>query len=616
MNIIRELSLPSLRMPLILTFLGMAAAIYPLSFLYGIELYFIHAAAWFAYRRHSYSAAFAVSLTGAASGIFLWGHTPLLALFPLEIMAVHALVLRFGFPLAGGALLYWSTLGLLLHGAGYFWVTNGEPKFWMLVLLFQAGSGLLNVVIGDIAADYIPRLRRLEMQTDRPVWRIQRIWFQLCVILLVTPLSIFLYQSGHFTYREVLASTAGQFESMAFHLNRNINAMSEQDLHDLKVHSTLQKAALHTLFANLTLQSDIKLTLVDEENRVIAANERSVQQLSGAYDWRSGGEIKPLPHGLQLWMPGDVPDYNTISRWEGGKFAASYTLERLPYKLIAALPIAPFQQSVFAMFIKSLILAFALILVSALLALWATRRFSHSLSELADFSTDLPRKIRTESLFAWKQSRIHEVSMLSNNIAEMSRELSRMFHDINESEEKLRILVDFDTLTGLANRHSFSIYLPSVIRGAQQGGGRAACLFIDLDRFKSINDTYGHEAGDTFLREFGARLGRFSSDGVKVFRLAGDEFVIVLSEPLPDDLKQWADGVQRMLAEGSVLLDGHHVPISFSAGLAVYPDHGPDADSLVRSADTAMYQAKVSGRGRVRMTADPDHPIEEGEAPP
>ena len=165
------------------------------------------------------------------------------------------------------------------------------------------------------------------------------------------------------------------------------------------------------------------------------------------------------------------------------------------------------------------------------------------------------------------------------------------------AEQELRYLANFDTLTNLPNRTLLSERLSRAIVRARRENNRVAVLFLDLDRFKDINDSLGHAAGDRILRSAAVRLQQTVGQHHTVARLSGDEFTVVLEnlENLTD-----ADKVAReiiMAFEAPLIIDERQeISISPSIGISVYPDHGQVPTELLKQADTAMYQAKAAGR--------------------
>ncbi len=156
-----------------------------------------------------------------------------------------------------------------------------------------------------------------------------------------------------------------------------------------------------------------------------------------------------------------------------------------------------------------------------------------------------------------------------------------------------------DPLTRLPNRTALHDRLEQLVRMANRHGDTLAFLFIDLDRFKLINDTLGHDVGDAALVEVAERLTRTLRDSDTVARLGGDEFAVLLPEVGDaDEAVQMAGKLITALNEPAAL-HGHRLHLSASIGVALYPGHGDTGEQLMRHADQAMYQAKQSGSGRV-----------------
>ncbi|WP_418314945.1 EAL domain-containing protein [Piscinibacter sakaiensis] len=158
-----------------------------------------------------------------------------------------------------------------------------------------------------------------------------------------------------------------------------------------------------------------------------------------------------------------------------------------------------------------------------------------------------------------------------------------------------------DSLTGLANRSGLNEYLDRLLDA--DPSSRHAALFVDLDHFKDINDSLGHEAGDAILCEAAARLRASVPNGALVARQGGDEFVLVLPQVDAAIVSSIAQRVVDELVRPFVLRDEQH-RFGASVGVAIYPQHGKDRIELLRHADLAMYAAKQSGRGRFELFAD------------
>ena len=179
-----------------------------------------------------------------------------------------------------------------------------------------------------------------------------------------------------------------------------------------------------------------------------------------------------------------------------------------------------------------------------------------------------------------------------------------LFEDVterNQAEARVRYLATHDVLTGLPNRALFTQLLRDEIEGAEQSGRQFCVLFIDLDRFKMINDTLGHAAGDALLREASARLKACVRERDLIARLGGDEFVAVLRDIRDSgDANAMAERVLERLND-TMVIAGQECGVTASIGVSMYPADGRDEDTLLNNADAAMYLAKAEGKSSVRL---------------
>jgi diguanylate cyclase (GGDEF)-like protein/PAS domain S-box-containing protein len=168
-------------------------------------------------------------------------------------------------------------------------------------------------------------------------------------------------------------------------------------------------------------------------------------------------------------------------------------------------------------------------------------------------------------------------------------------------EEHMQHMAQYDALTHLPNRALFNDRLQQAIAAAQRNKARLALMFIDLDKFKPVNDTYGHGVGDLLLKEVALRIQDCLRESDTAARIGGDEFVILLPAiETQQDASMVGEKILHALNQPFALA-GHILNISGSIGVAVYPEHGKDEKLLVKSADIAMYHAKKNGRNNVKM---------------
>jgi diguanylate cyclase (GGDEF)-like protein len=173
--------------------------------------------------------------------------------------------------------------------------------------------------------------------------------------------------------------------------------------------------------------------------------------------------------------------------------------------------------------------------------------------------------------------------------------------DRKAAEEQVQLLAYYDALTGLPNRTLLRDRLSQALASARRRKDKVALLFLDLDRFKDINDSMGHSAGDLLLKEVAARLKRWAREQDTVARLGGDEFLIVLTDV--KDIPGAAVAAERLMdaMTAEFVVQGHPLMVSCSLGISIFPEHGAESETLIKNADAAMYSAKDYGRNNFQF---------------
>jgi len=170
-----------------------------------------------------------------------------------------------------------------------------------------------------------------------------------------------------------------------------------------------------------------------------------------------------------------------------------------------------------------------------------------------------------------------------------------------EKQQHLDHLAHHDQLTGLPNRLYLAAHLPGAIEEAKRTGSILAVLFLDLDRFKHINDSRGHETGDKLLKAVSQRIRATMRNDDVVVRMGGDEFIVVLKTVLnTDEVNEAASRITEAMS-APVIVDGRSLVTTASIGVSLYPRDGSDMGELLRHSDTAMYQAKDRGRNNFQL---------------
>jgi diguanylate cyclase (GGDEF)-like protein len=187
------------------------------------------------------------------------------------------------------------------------------------------------------------------------------------------------------------------------------------------------------------------------------------------------------------------------------------------------------------------------------------------------------------------------------------RQLQRIRRQLAErqaTEERSQYLAYHDALTGLPNRTLLQDRLSKALAGARRRKDKVALLFLDLDRFKFVNDSFGHQVGDRLLQEVAERLKTWARGQDTVARLAGDEFLLVLTDL--KDIYAAAGAAERLMDAMSAefVIEGHTFTTGCSLGISIFPEHGADSETLIKHADAAMYCSKDYGRNNYQFFTD------------
>ena len=184
------------------------------------------------------------------------------------------------------------------------------------------------------------------------------------------------------------------------------------------------------------------------------------------------------------------------------------------------------------------------------------------------------------------------------------KDLARTIAAVREMQ-KLRQEATTDSITGLANARASLKRMEEENERARREDKPLALLFFDLNRFKAVNDTHGHEAGDKLIRAVVAGVRRSIKSSDVVARYGGDEFVCVFPGAAAAAAAGIGERIRSHIADTPLQIDGRNVPMSVSIGVAAYPRHGDNLETVARNADKALYLSKSGGRNRVTVYEEP-----------
>jgi diguanylate cyclase (GGDEF)-like protein len=245
---------------------------------------------------------------------------------------------------------------------------------------------------------------------------------------------------------------------------------------------------------------------------------------------------------------------------------------------------------------SSLLMAAAQTLLGLTVLTWVLyRRLAKPIGKLMQQASGLATRGQ-QGRVSW--GRRDELGELGTHLNAVHDQIDTLFEQLQTQKTEIEQVALYDALTGLPNRTLFAELARSAVASARRDGSQLALLFVDLDRFKAVNDAFGHPGGDHLLRELSARLQATLREADVVCRHSGDEFLVLLHGVRGREVvATTADRLLQAL-EAPVDIDGREAAITASIGIAIFPDDAADHETLVRHADTAMYVAKRLGRDR------------------
>jgi diguanylate cyclase (GGDEF)-like protein len=245
---------------------------------------------------------------------------------------------------------------------------------------------------------------------------------------------------------------------------------------------------------------------------------------------------------------------------------------------------------------SSLLMAAAQTLFGLTVLTWVLyRRLAKPIGKLMQQASGLATRGQ-QGRVSW--GRRDELGELGTHLNAVHDQIDTLFEQLQTQKTEIEQVALYDALTGLPNRTLFAELARSAVASARRDGSQLALLFVDLDRFKAVNDAFGHPGGDHLLRELATRLQASLREADVVCRHSGDEFLVLLHGVRGREVvAATADRLLQAL-EAPVDIDGREAAITASIGIAIFPDDAADHETLVRHADTAMYVAKRLGRDR------------------
>ncbi|WP_159065817.1 EAL domain-containing protein [Gorillibacterium timonense] len=568
--------------------LGAAALLgyaFPVRLLFGSE--FIFAALFLYITGRLYGLTWSLLQVAVVhiTGFFLFGPSIGLFLHGTEILLVILLCGKsrrkdFFF----GDLLFWLVLGgpILTFG-----ILKSGQIFSMestLYVLVPVLGGLMNALIAELLITYltISRWRIRVRRSSSGKIRLARLLKQITFACIFASSFFYLLNSSRTLESNIMNQVNGEAAGSSRMIEENFNTWTAEEKRGIPLRSLLTYGHMRELVQNSSLSADYEWAVIDQKGEcLLSYPSKDVDP-----EWVHSGRWSRLSPIIFEWKPELSVLRLGENDWKRNGFI--YSSEMGANTLYVKIPLSKFRSDVFGIYAAQFKNLLILILMLTLFAYLIQNFFLKTIRQLASSTENIPRRLKSRTKIDWPHSRIEEVHSLIGNIRSVTDKLADMLNDSWQ-------MAYYDTLTGLPNRRHFTEHLRMTLKSDEVRTTKLAVLFIDLDRFKQINDTLGHGIGDELLRQVGGRLSSFLSDEAFIARLGGDEFVIVMEyeeESMPAEI------AERLLGElnRSFQVGDNELYVSASIGISRTEIREEwELDDLLKKADSAMYDAKGSG---------------------
>ncbi|RJX39779.1 EAL domain-containing protein [Paenibacillus pinisoli] len=581
-----------------------------LQLIYGITFAFTNIMLLLLIRLFGLRIGLAAGAVTYASAVLLFNSPLYMLIFLLEACWIGIWQRRKQVPVLVPGIAFWIIMGTPLTLLGCYLSGPFSTTEFILLLAVTAANGMFNALISEILVDYLPLRRWLNLDVDKhkPI-PFSRALFHLSITIVALPFLVIMIISGWNSYHSSTNTTLQTVSNTASSISDELSQWSDEDILGVRLHSVIQIGYLNEIINRHTSQKLFDITMKGDRERLLATTSLKKE------DNQKVVTVQPIADNFGIEMPQQQSVMlMPTEQWRDANYVYRLQMEHMPISIAVSVPVETFKEQIFLEYIYHLLYTLGSVLVAGILAYGINRWLSRGLRQLAGSTTNLPIKLKTGVPLEWPNSGILEIDSLVHNFKDMSTNLSLMLQDaermnqqLRNSEEQLHLMAYFDNLTGLPNRHHFQQTLEAMLAVSGSSDQRFAVMFVDLNRFKQINDSLGHAAGDVLLQAVAARFTGIAEENCHVFRLGGDEFVFVLHYEDPESPVEFAERICDCFNQPFELTESV-VYTTTSVGISLYPENGATIDDIVKKADMAMYKAKEQGRSSYHFF---DHEMEQ-----
>lgn len=597
--------------------LSLIARIYELDFSYGVRFTFGNLFIVIILRYFGLIKAFSLAVIANALEMYFFKSNFYTIFFTFEILFLGLLWKNKKRNLFYIDLIYWCLIGVPLSAIVFYINNSSIGVEGFLLILNNCINGFLNVLIADIIISYLP-IQFILGYKEKKLADLNRLMFHLTMAAVLGPFLVYIMVDGWVTKDRLNSEIHQMLSKSGTNIMEQVKNWNTNDLRKIRLRSPIHIKRFEEIIKNNPFNERVEVLVVDKNYNIYARN-KSAEKYGETYNWKDGGNDISVSENTYMWMPESKEVAFNIKQWSQSFYIMIFSFENMDLHIQVIVPLSNYAVSVWQNYLNKFEILLLFCIIAIVISLMMGRILSKDLSKLTISTTGLPDKLKRQEMIEWPDTSTVQVNTLVSNFQVMSDNLVNLFKDINimndkllsqtieleNSREEMKRLAYNDTLTGLPNRYYFTKYLEGLLCDSEVKN--MAVMFIDLNRFKQINDSLGHDIGDMLLIEIAQRLKYFLKDDSFVARLGGDEFVVILKDIDRTEASMAAMHINKKLFEEVVIYQKdqiHHLYVSGSIGISLYPNDAKDKSTLLKKADLAMYSAKETGGNTYKFYCD------------
>lgn len=463
---------------------------------------------------------------------------------------------------------------------------NELKNYHYFPLLFLIINGIFSAFLAEIINVYLIKGRSYKENLLIPY---KEIILHIVTLAILIPFLINIFTNLDNSYDEICSNTESSSEEIYYYLLEELEGWNEKSITNFKLSGVIETALIKDLINKTARYKPYNIHITNSSNKIILDIKNYNKEITRYKEYK----FDLVRDNLYKVLPINKDNKYFNSSWADGYFLYVDELGDLGLTLMVEVPIDIYSHRIISEYLRQFKFLLFFTLFIAIVTTILNRIIFNNLYKLSTETKNLPEKLKRNISIIWPKSNITEINTLTNNIENMSFKLRENFVKLNKTQEKLYELAYYDTLTKLPNRVFFKKYFEELIylNGTNK---KITIIFVDLNRFKIINDTWGHHIGDMLLIEVAKRFKTIKSDNCNVFRLGGDEFVFVANVKENYEIDEIGKKIISTFKDNFKIND-LIINTKCSLGASIYPDDGEDIDTIIKFADIAMYNSKENG---------------------